>query len=68
MKQLLCVVSVAVAAGFPPGAAAQADLTEMSAAEAARLIRAGKLKSEDLVRALLDTAAKKKDLNAFITL
>jgi mandelamide amidase len=45
---------------------AQADLTELSAAEAARQIRAGKLKSEDLVKALADAIDKKKDLNAFI--
>ena len=45
---------------------AQADLTELSAAEAARQIRAGKLKSEDLVRALADAIETKKELNAFI--
>ena len=45
---------------------AQTNLTELSAAEAARQIRTGKLKSEDLVSALADTIEKKKDLNAFI--
>jgi mandelamide amidase len=45
---------------------AQGNLTELSAAEAARQIRAGKLKSEDLVNALADAIDKKKDLNAFI--
>ena len=68
MKRLLGAISMAVATVFPLHAGAQADPTELSAAEAARLIRAGKLKSEDLMRALLDVAAKKKDLNSFITL
>jgi len=68
MQRLVRVFLMAVAAAVPPGAGAQADPTELSATDAARLIRAGKLKSEDLVRALLDVAARKKDLNAFITL
>jgi mandelamide amidase len=46
---------------------AQTNLTELSAAEAAKLIRAGKLKSEDLVKALADQIEKKKDLGAFIS-
>ena len=50
----------------PAGAAAQ-DLTELSASEAAARIRAGTLKSEDLVRALIDVIERKHDLNAFIT-
>jgi len=50
----------------PVGAGAQ-DLSELSAAEAAARIRAGTLKSEDLVRALVDVAERKRDLNAFIT-
>ncbi|HWP74109.1 MAG TPA: indoleacetamide hydrolase, partial [Methylomirabilota bacterium] len=50
----------------PAGAAAQ-DLTELSASEAAARIRAGTLKSEDLVRALIDVIERKRDLNAFIT-
>ena len=45
---------------------AQTNLTELSAAEAARQIREGKLKSEDLVKALADVIEKKKDLGAFI--
>lgn len=45
---------------------AQGNLTDLSATEAAKLIREGKLKSEDLVKALADTIEKKKDLNAFI--
>ncbi len=52
--------------GVPGGAGAQ-ELTELSAAEAAARIRAGTLKSEDLVRALIDVIERKRDLNAFIT-
>ena len=51
---------------MPAGAMAQ-ELTELSAAEAAARIRAGTLKSEDLVRALVDVIERKRDLNAFIT-
>jgi len=51
---------------MPEGAGAQ-DLTELSATEAAARIRAGTLKSEDLVRALVDVIERKRDLNAFIT-
>ena len=52
--------------GVPGGAGAQ-ELTELSAGEAAARIRAGTLKSEDLVRALIDVIERKRDLNAFIT-
>lgn len=48
---------------MPAGAMAQ-ELTELSAAEAAARIRAGTLKSEDLVRALVDVIERKRDLNA----
>jgi mandelamide amidase len=51
---------------MPTEAGAQ-DLTELSATEAAARIRAGTLKSEDLVRALVDVIERKRDLNAFIT-
>lgn len=51
---------------IPVGAGAQ-ELTELSATEAAARIRAGTLKSEDLVRALVDVIERKRDLNAFIT-
>jgi indoleacetamide hydrolase len=57
---ILCTMSCTLTA------LAQSNLTELSAAEAARQIRAGKLKSEDLVNALADAIEKKKDLNAFI--
>ncbi len=52
--------------GVPGGAGAQ-ELTELSAVEAAARIRAGTLKSEDLLRALTDVIERKRDLNAFIT-
>jgi len=51
---------------IPAGAAAE-DLTELSATEAAARIRAGTLKSEALVRALVDVVERKRDLGAFIT-
>jgi Asp-tRNA(Asn)/Glu-tRNA(Gln) amidotransferase A subunit family amidase len=52
--------------GMAGGAGAQ-ELTELSAVEAAARIRAGTLRSEDLVRALVDMAERRRDLNAFIT-
>jgi len=52
--------------GMPGGAGAQ-ELTELSATEAAARIRAGTLRSEDLVRALVDMAERRRDLNAFTT-
>jgi mandelamide amidase len=57
------VMMMAVAA-TPAGAQ---ELTELSAAEAAARIRAGALRSEDLVRALVDMAERRRDLNVFIT-
>ena len=51
-----------------PSAAAPADVTELSAADAAALIRTGKMRSEDLVRALIAKAKAGSSLNAFITL
>ncbi len=59
-------IALAVAISLAAPVHAQSNLTEMSAAEAAREIRAGKLKSEDLVKALADVIEKKKDLGAFI--
>ena len=52
--------------GMPGGAGAQ-ELTELSAGDAAARIRPGTLRSEDLVRALVDMAERRRDLNAFIT-
>jgi mandelamide amidase len=45
-----------------------ADLTELGVADAARLIRDGKVTSTELTRALLARAEANRDLNAFITL
>ena len=50
-----------------PGATGAQELTELSATEAAARIRAGTLRSEDLVRALVDVAERRRDLNAFTT-
>jgi hypothetical protein len=66
MKRVLQPAALASAILIAMSANAQGNLTELSAAEAASLIRAGKLKSEDLVKALADTIDNKKDLNAFI--
>jgi mandelamide amidase len=65
MKIRLHALFVAFAMALPAVCSSQ-DFTELSAAEAAKLIREGKLKSEHLVRALADRIEKKKDLNAFI--
>lgn len=48
--------------------AAPTDLTELSATDAASMIRAGSVRSEDLVRALIAKAKARSNLNAFITL
>jgi mandelamide amidase len=50
-----------------PGAAPAQPLVELSAGEAAARIRAGTLRSEDLVRALVEVIERRRDLNAFIT-
>ncbi|MGH7399843.1 MAG: indoleacetamide hydrolase [Candidatus Rokuibacteriota bacterium] len=50
-----------------PGGAGAQGLIELSAGEAAARIRAGTLRSEDLVRALVEVAERRRDLNAFIT-
>jgi len=60
------LVSIA-ASTFAVAVHAQVNIPELSAAEIAAQIRAGKLKSEDALKALADVAEKKKDLNAFIT-
>src|SRR5260370_42501123 len=59
-------VMIMAIAGMPGGTGAQ-ELTELSAGEAAARIRAGTLRSEDLVRALVDMTERRRDLNAFIT-
>jgi mandelamide amidase len=57
---------IVVMTGMPGTAGAQ-ELTELSAVEAAARIRAGTLRSEDLVRALVAMAERRRDLNAFIS-
>jgi len=64
-RAALAAVGIVTAIG-PASAGAQA-LTELSATEAAARIRAGSLKSEDLMKALVDVVERKRDLNAFIT-
>ncbi|MBI2753116.1 MAG: indoleacetamide hydrolase [Betaproteobacteria bacterium] len=64
--QRTTLIVLAVTSGISMSAHAQGNLTDLSAAEAAKLIREGKLKSEHLVKALADTIEKKKNLNAFI--
>lgn len=65
--RLAPALSVALAFAVP-AAHAQGNMTDLSAVEIAAQIRAGRLKSEEVVKALADAAEKKKDLNAFITL
>ena len=60
-------VAIVAAVAIAPPLQAQGNLTDLSAAEAAKLIRAGKLKSEDLVKALADQIESRKDLDAFIS-
>ena len=67
MKSILRLAALMLVAAHAAPARAQADLAELSATQAAALIREGKLKSEDLVRALADAVEKKRDLNAFIS-
>jgi len=66
ITRAVAIIAAAAAMAAPP-LQAQGNLTELSAAEAAKLIRAGKLKSEDLVKALADQIENTKDLNAFIS-
>jgi mandelamide amidase len=66
MKSILGLAALALVAAHS-AAQAQIDPTELSATQAAALIREGKLKSEDLVRALADAMEKKRDLNSFIS-
>ncbi|HEX5611459.1 MAG TPA: indoleacetamide hydrolase [Burkholderiales bacterium] len=61
--------ALSVALAFAVSAThAQGNMNDLSAVEIAAQIRAGKLKSEEVVKALADVAEKRKDLNAFITL
>ena len=67
MKRTVSRAALGAALGFSLVAQAQTDPTELSAADAARQIRAGKLKSVDLVNALAERIEKNRDLNAFIS-
>jgi indoleacetamide hydrolase len=67
LKRITRTVAIIAAAAMAPPLQAQENLTELSAVEAAKRIRAGKLKSEDLVKALADQIENKKDLDAFIS-
>jgi Asp-tRNA(Asn)/Glu-tRNA(Gln) amidotransferase A subunit family amidase len=64
---LWTVGAVIVALMGMPGGTGAEELTELSAGAAAARIRAGTLRSEDLVRALVDAAERRRDLNAFIS-
>ncbi|HEU4440282.1 MAG TPA: amidase family protein, partial [Methylomirabilota bacterium] len=61
------LVAIGIVMAIGPGRAGAQALTELSATEAAARIRAGTLKSEDLVRALVEVVERQRDLNAFIT-
>jgi mandelamide amidase len=67
MMRVAIFLAIVAAAALSTAVQAQANLTELSAAEAALQIRTGKLKSEDLVKALAEQIEKKKDLGAFIS-
>jgi len=64
VKHAAAVLAIVVAAG----PALSADLTELTASEAAAAIRSGKISSTALVKALIARAKAGKSLNAFITL
>src|SRR5690349_21956319 len=67
MNRIVSRAAFAAASVFAMSAQAQTDPTQLSATEAAQLIRAGKLKSVDLVNALADRIEQNRDLNSFIT-
>ena len=61
------LVAIGMVMAMGPASAGAQDLTELSATDAAARIRAGTLKSEDLVKALVEVIERKRDLNAFIS-
>ena len=60
IKRVTRTVAIVAAAAIAPPLHAQGNLTELSAADAAKLIRAGKLKSEDLVKARRKTRRRRR--------
>jgi mandelamide amidase len=62
---LLSAILTAACVSMPPR---PADLTELGVADAARLIRAGRVSSVELTQAYLARAESRPDLNAFVTL
>jgi mandelamide amidase len=67
MKSILRLAALALVAAHWAAAQAQTEPVELSATEVAAQIREGKLKSEDLVRALADAMERKRDLNSFVS-
>ncbi len=67
VRLLLVFAILAAAALSTPARAEDPPVFELTAVEAAAAIRAGKVKSADLVDALLDRIAANADMNAFIT-
>lgn len=67
MIRIVSGAALAASLGCAMSAHAQSDPAELSAAQAAQQIRAGKLKSVDLVNALADRIERNRELNSFIT-
>ena len=61
MKGLIKILVILAAAAIARPLGAQENLTELSAAEAAKRIRARTLRSEDLVKVLADQIENKKN-------
>ena len=68
MLGILALSLLGCAQPMRQSATVPADVTELSATDAAALIRTGKMRSEDLVRALIAKAKAGSNLHAFITL
>ncbi len=67
-RLVAALIVTLVVAGCATAARRPDDLTQLSLAEAARLIRQGRISSVELTRAYLDRAERHRHLNAFITL